>query len=99
MFRVEFTFIMLKACIIIIIMDARKINYYTYMAMAGEEAIAGRFHMGTIPEEKNGKKYAYSFSLMEEDDGNPILYHDIVRWGTAAMKKNCMEAMKIFSMR
>lgn len=77
----------------------RKINYYTYMAIAGGNNIAGQFQMGCIPIEKDGKKYKYCYSLTESEHDTPILYHDIVSWGTAAMKTNCMEAMKIFSLK
>lgn len=76
----------------------RKINYYTYMALAGGNNIAGQFQMGCIPVEAQGKKYKYCYSLIESDKDVPILYHEIVSWGTEAMKKNCKEAMKIFSM-
>lgn len=77
----------------------RKVNYYTYMAIAGGEEIASQFHMGCIPVEKNGKKYKYCYSLVESAKDIPIMYHDIVQWGTAAMKENCKKAMEIFAMR
>lgn len=77
----------------------RKINYYTYMAMAGGEEIAGQFQMGCIPVEKDGKHYKYCYSLVEMGKDAPIMYHDIVQWGTRAMKKNCKKAMEIFAMR
>lgn len=77
----------------------RKINYYTYMAMAGGETIANQFQMGCIPVEKNGKKYKYCYSLVESDKDAPIMYHDIVSWGTQAMKENCKKAMEVFAMR
>ncbi len=77
----------------------RKINYYTYMAMAGGHSVESQFQMGCIPCEKDGKKYKYCYSLVESDKDTPIMYHDIVSWGTAAMKKNCMKAMKVFSMK
>jgi fructose-bisphosphate aldolase, class II len=57
----------------------RKVNYYTYMAMAGGETIAS--------------------SVVESGKDTPIMYHDIVQWGTQAMKENCKKAMEIFSMR
>lgn len=59
----------------------RKINYYTYMALAGGEDIAGRFRM-----DKKAEK-------------TPVLYHEIVRWGTDAMRGNCRKAMEIFSLK
>lgn len=76
----------------------RKVNYYTYMAMAGGESIAEQFRMGCIPLEKEGKQYKYCYSLVEASHDAPIMYHDIVQWGTQAMKKNCMKAMKVFAM-
>ena len=48
----------------------RKINYYTYMAKAGAEAV-------------NGKEYSQ--------------FHDILTDAKEAMKKNVMDAIKIFS--
>lgn len=77
----------------------RKVNYYTYMAMAGGETIVNQFRMGCIPVEKNGKKYKYCYSLMESDQDVPVMYHDIVQWGTQAMKENCKKAMEIFAMK
>ncbi|PWJ32328.1 fructose-bisphosphate aldolase class II [Faecalicatena orotica] len=77
----------------------RKVNYYTYMAMAGGETIVNQFRMGCIPVEKNGKKYKYCYSLMESDKDVPVMYHDIVQWGTQAMKENCKKAMEIFAMK
>lgn len=77
----------------------RKINYYTYMAMAGGNSIADQFRMGCIPIEKDGKQYKYCYSLIESGKDAPILYHDIVRWGTDAMKENVKKAMKVFAMR
>lgn len=77
----------------------RKVNYYTYMAMAGGESIAGQFRMGCIPVEKDGKQYNYCYSLVEAKDSGPIMYHDIVQWGTQAMKENCKRAMKVFAMK
>lgn len=56
----------------------RKINYYTYMAMAG----------GSSVEKKLDRKKA-----------EPVMYHDIVLWATAAMKENCKEAMGIFAQK
>lgn len=77
----------------------RKVNYYTYMAMAGGETIVNQFRMGCVPVEKNGKKYKYCYSLIESDKDVPVMYHDIVQWGTQAMRENCKKAMEIFAMR
>lgn len=77
----------------------RKVNYYTYMAIAGGETIASQFRMGCIPVEKNGKSYKYCYSLVETEKDTPIMYHDIVQWGTQAMKENCKNAMEIFAMK
>lgn len=77
----------------------RKVNYYTYMAIAGGETIANQFQMGCIPVEKNGKQYKYCYSMVEKSKDTPIMYHDIVQWGTEAMKENCKKAMKIFAMK
>lgn len=77
----------------------RKVNYYTYMAMAGGETVVDQFRMGCIPVEKNGKKYKYCYSLIESEKDIPIMYHDIVQWGTQAMKENCKAAMGIFAMK
>lgn len=77
----------------------RKVNYYTYMAMAGGETVASQFRMGCIPVEKDGRKYKYCYSLIEGEKDVPIMYHDIVQWGTQAMKENCKKAMEIFSMK
>lgn len=77
----------------------RKVNYYTYMALAGGRTIADQFRMGCIPVERNGKKYKYCYSLIESEKDTPILYHDIVGWGTKAMQENCKAAMKVFAMK
>jgi len=77
----------------------RKVNYYTYMAMAGGETIAEQFRMGCIPMERDGKQYKFCYSLIENGKDTPIMYHDIVQWGTGAMKENCKKAMKIFAMK
>lgn len=77
----------------------RKVNYYTYMAMAGGEEIASQFQMGCIPVEREGKRYKYCYSLIESDKDAPIMYHDIVQWGRKAMKENCKKAMKVFAMK
>ena len=55
----------------------RKVNYYTYMAMAGGETIANQFRMGCIPVEKDGKQYKYCYSLVESEKDTPIMYHEI----------------------
>ncbi|MFA9376362.1 MAG: ketose-bisphosphate aldolase [Lachnotalea sp.] len=54
----------------------RKINYYTYMAKAGGEAVV---------------------SKVKEKSDNVVYYHDIVLWGSNAMKENVKSALKIFS--
>lgn len=77
----------------------RKVNYYTYMAIAGGENIASQFRMGCVPFEKDGKGYRCCYSIIESDKDIPIMYHDIVQWGTQAMKENCKKAMEIFAMR
>ncbi len=77
----------------------RKVNYYTYMAMAGGETIAEQFRVGYIPIEKNGKRYKCYYSVTEMDNDTPIMYHDIVQWGTQAMKENCKQAMAVFAMK
>ncbi len=73
----------------------RKINYYTYMAMAGGKAVADQLCRKGTPIEKDG----ISYSLVRTDDAKPIMYHDIVSWGIEAMKENCKKAMGIFDMR
>lgn len=75
----------------------RKINYYTYMAMAGGENIASQFRGGCIPVKKDGKEYTYCYSLIERGKDSPVMYHDIVSWGVKAMKDNCKKAMEVFS--
>lgn len=77
----------------------RKVNYYTYMAMAGGENIADQFRVGYIPIEKDGKQYKCYYSLTEKENDKPIMYHDIVQWGTQAMKENCKQAMAVFAMK
>lgn len=76
----------------------RKVNYYTYMAIAGGKTVANQFHMECMPIEKNDKKYNYYYSLVEAKKDVPIMYHDIVQWGTQAMKENCKKAMEVFAM-
>lgn len=77
----------------------RKVNYYTYMALAGGDTITGKYRMGCIPIEKDGEKYKYCYSLVRSEQDKPIMYHDIVQWGTKGMKENCKEAMKIFAFK
>ena len=76
-----------------------KVNYYTYMALAGRKEIEEQFQMGCVPVEKNGKKYKYCYSLVESEKDTPVMYHEIVQWGTQAMKENCKKAMKVFSIQ
>lgn len=76
----------------------RKINYYTYMALAGGKTVAQKFQSGSVPLERNGKKYAFYYSIVEEEKNAPVLYHDIVQWGTRMMKENCKKAMAVFAM-
>ncbi|MCI8639298.1 MAG: class II fructose-bisphosphate aldolase [Coprococcus sp.] len=66
----------------------RKINYYTYMAMAGGESIRSNLQEG-------GKDSGENPNFAKA----PVMYHDIVSWGTLAMKENCKKAMQIFAMR
>lgn len=77
----------------------RKVNYYTYMAMAGGENVANQFRGGCIPVEKDGKEYTYCYSLIERNKNSPVMYHDIVSWGIKAMKENCQKAMAVFAMK
>lgn len=69
------------------------------MVMAGGERIANQFRMGRSPVEKEGVSNKYCDSLVDLDEDKPIMYHDIVSWGTNAMKENCKKAMEIFSNR
>lgn len=69
----------------------RKINYYTYMAMAGGEKVFDQLMDRCVPLEKEGGKCC---SLQ----GEPVMYHDVVQWGTKAMKENCRKAMSTFAM-
>ena len=66
----------------------RKINYYTYMAMAGGESIRSNLQEG-------GKDSGENPNFAKA----PVMYHDIASWGTLAMKENCKKAMQIFAMR
>ena len=59
----------------------RKINYYTYMAKAGGQAIADRIE--SIRAEKGSDV--------------PVYYHEVVSWGYEAMKADLKEAIKVFS--
>ncbi len=76
----------------------RKINYYTYMAMAGGKSVQDSLLTGCIPVEKNGKEYKYCYSLIEKEKDTPLMYHDLVSMATQAMKENCKKAMKVFAM-
>ncbi len=76
----------------------RKINYYTYMAMAGGKSVQDSLITGCIPVEKDGKEYKYCYSMIEKSKDTPLMYHDIVSMGTKAMKENSKRAMKVFSM-
>ena len=51
----------------------RKVNYYTYMAMAGGDSIAEQFRMGCIPVEKDGKQYLVSISHRKPDNGIRVI--------------------------
>ncbi|MBE5867745.1 MAG: class II fructose-bisphosphate aldolase [Lachnospiraceae bacterium] len=76
----------------------RKINYYTYMALAGGKTVAQQFQTGSEPLEKDGKKYTLYYSIVEDEKKSPVMYHDIVQWGTQVMKENCKKAMATFAM-
>ncbi|MBQ8813305.1 MAG: class II fructose-bisphosphate aldolase [Lachnospiraceae bacterium] len=74
----------------------RKINYYTYMAMAGGGIIAEKLCLGSALTEQECKGES---SLAEGKSNKPVMYHDIVSWGTQAMKENCKKAMILFAMK
>ena len=76
----------------------RKINYYTYMAMAGGAGIASKLLDGCTPAAKDGE-IRYCYSPDKEEIGTPLMYHDVVTWGMEAMKADCKRAMKIFAMQ
>lgn len=75
----------------------RKINYYTYMAKAGGEMIEHKLAVNRVPFSYQGENYKMYFTVTREAAEKPIYYHEIVQWGTEAMKKNVLEALKIFS--
>lgn len=75
----------------------RKINYYTYMAKAGGESIEHHFQESCSTIEKNGKQYNVYYTMVEKGKEKPAYYHDIVIWGTKAMKENVLKALKVFS--
>ena len=56
----------------------RKINYYTYMTLAGGKAVKD--------------------ALAKVGEGENVFYHDIPLISIEAMKKNVVEAIKIFSL-
>ena len=76
----------------------RKINYYTYMAMAGGAGVASRLLRGCTAAAKGGA-LQYCYTPSEEVPATPLMYHDVVTWGMQAMKADCRRAMKVFSMR
>ena len=75
----------------------RKINYYTYMAKAGGSGVEEKLPFQTMPITAKGKQYKMFYLLQEEGKEVPVYYHDVVDWGMKAMKKNALDAMKIFS--
>lgn len=75
----------------------RKINYYTYMAKAGGENIEHHFQVSSFPIEKDGKQYNVYYTVVEKGKEKPTYYHEIVSWGTKAMKENVLKALKVFS--
>ena len=75
----------------------RKINYYTYMAKAGGSGVEEKLPFQTMPITSKDKQYKMIYLLQEEGKEVPVYYHDIVEWGMKAMKKNALDAMKIFS--
>ena len=64
----------------------RKINYYTYMTLAGGDAVKKAVL-------KSAEKTAKSDSSKKEN----IFFHDIPVIATQAMKENVIEAIRIFS--
>ena len=74
-----------------------KINYYTYMAKAGGTGVEEKLSFQEMPITLKGKRYKMSYLLQEEGKEVPVYYHDVVSWGMKAMRKNALEAMKIFS--
>lgn len=81
----------------VIARGVRKINYYTYMAKAGGSGVEEKLSFQTMPITSKGKQYKMLYLLEEEGKEVPIYYHDIVDWGMKAMKKNALDAMKIFA--
>ena len=60
----------------------RKVNYFTYLDIAGGEAVADEIKVNLAREEVR-----------------PVYYHEVAMWAKEGMKKNAVEALKIFSMR
>ncbi len=75
----------------------RKINYYTYMAKAGGEDIAKHFQVSSFPLKKDDKEYDVYYTVVEKEKEKPIYYHEIVAWGTKAMKENVVKALRVFA--
>lgn len=75
----------------------RKINYYTYMAKAGGQKIEKQFHMNAQEIKQGDKGYIMYYALVAKNEQQPVYYHDIAKWGMEAMKKNVLDALKIFS--
>ncbi len=69
----------------------RKINYYTYMAMAGGSDVEKQLHKRCVPVEGSG--------AAECRKAEPVMYHDVALWATKAMKENCKEAMGVFALK
>lgn len=81
----------------VIARGVRKINYYTYMAKAGGSGVEQKLFFQSMPITHKGKNYNMYYLMQEEGKEIPIYYHDIVNWGSKAMKENALEAMKIFT--
>ena len=81
----------------VIARGVRKINYYTYMAKAGGSGVEEKLSFQNMPITIKGKQYKMLYLLEEEGKEVPIYYHDIVDWGMKAMKKNALDAMRIFA--
>ncbi|MBQ7927121.1 MAG: hypothetical protein IJ335_12685 [Lachnospiraceae bacterium] len=58
-----------------------------------------RGHEQTIEYLANLESVMAVIGAAEELDDAPIMYHDIVSWGTQAMKENCNKAMVVFAMK
>lgn len=67
----------------------RKINYYTYMAMAGGSDVEKQLHKRCVPVEGSTAEACRKVE--------PVMYHDVALWATKAMKENCKEAMSVFA--